>query len=304
MIYSVTLNPCIDYIIHVDHFNEGKLNRSTQDYTNIGGKGIMVSKLLKNIGVENTALGFLGGFTGEHINNWFKKEGMKERFVRVDGNTRINVKLKSETESEINGMGPKISTEEEVEFLKVISDIQEGDTVVISGSSSPGLSDDIFEKIIDIIKSKGADFVIDTAGERLVESIRKKPLLIKPNMDEIGEIFGRDFHTKEEIIPFAKKCMNMGAKYVIVSMGGNGALFLDGEKIYFAPRVEGVLVNSVGAGDSMIAGFVGSIKSGKTPLESFKFSVACGTATAFCEDIALDEDIKKILKKVVVEEIL
>lgn len=303
MIYSVTLNPCIDYIIHVDHFDEGKLNRSTADYMNVGGKGIMVSKLLRNIGVENTALGFVGGFTGDHIRNWFEKENMKQSFVEVGGNTRINVKLKSEKESEINGMGPTITADEEQRFLDRISQIGEGDTVIISGSSAPGLSDEIFEKIISTVKEKGADFVIDTTGDRLIDSMKKNPILVKPNIDEIGELFGMEFESKEEVIPYAKKCLELGARYAIVSMGKDGAIFLDGEDVYYSPRVNGQLVNSVGAGDSMIAGFIGSLKSGKSPLESFKFSVACGTATAFCEDIGTKDEIEEILEKVQIQKI-
>lgn len=304
MIYSVTLNPSIDYIVHVDKFNEGCLNRSINDYMNIGGKGIMVSKLLTNVGIENTAIGFVGGFTGKYIMDWFEEQGLRHNFVSVKENTRINVKLKSSIESEINGKGPIISNNEQEKFLNIIRNTKSDDTVIISGSSAPGLDEDIVNQIIDICKNNNSDFVIDTSGAALINALEKKPLLIKPNIDEIGEIFDRKFNRKEDVIPYGKKCMDMGAKYVIVSMGSDGALFFDREDVYFSPRVEGNLVNSVGAGDSMLAGFVGSLKSGKSPLESFKFSVAAGTATAFCEDIATKEGIGKIYKSVVIEKII
>lgn len=301
MIYSVTLNPSIDYIIHVDNFVEGSLNRSNKDYINVGGKGIMVSKLLTNVGIENTATGFLGGFTGKYISDWFDNLGLPHDFIFVEDNTRINVKLKSSAESEINGRGANIKKQEQQLFLDKINGIDENDTVIISGSSSPGLDEDIVDQIIDICKTNGADFVVDTSGSALMRAIKSKPLLIKPNIDEIGELFGKTFDSKEDVIPYGKKCLELGAKYVIVSMGSNGALFFDKDDVYFSPRVEGELVNSVGAGDSMLAGFVGSLKSGKSPIDSFKFSVACGTATAFCEDIASKENVESIFNKVLIE---
>ena len=303
MIYTVTLNPSIDYIMHVDSFSEGALNRSTKEYSNVGGKGIMVSKLLKHIGVENTALGFVGGFTGDYIKEWFEKQNMDCDFTEVSGNTRINVKLKSDIESEINGKGPMVSKVEQENFIDKLKTIKSGDTVIVSGSSAPGLDADILSRIIDICIERNADFVVDTTGKALIDSLERKPLVIKPNIDEIGDLFGKNFKKKEEIIPYGKKCLKAGAKYVIVSMGGDGALFFEGEDVYFAPRIEGELINSVGAGDSMLAGFVGSIKNGKTPLESFRYSVAAGTATAFCEDIGSREEIEKIHEKAVIEKL-
>lgn len=298
MIYSITLNPSIDYIIHVDSFTEGNLNRATKEYINVGGKGIMVSKLLTNIGIENTALGFLGGFTGRYIQEWFDEVGIKHDFTRVRENTRINVKLKSKVESEINGRGSFIGEKEQRKFLSKLENISKDDTVIISGSSAPGLDIDVVDQIIEICKNKGADFAIDTTGGTLLKAMSKNPLVIKPNIDEIGELFGRKFSSKEEMVPYGRKCLEMGAKFVIVSMGSNGALFFDEDKVYYSPAVKGRLVNSVGAGDSMLAGFVGYLKSGKTPLESFKYSIAAGTGTAFCEDIATLEEVKKIFEVV------
>lgn len=303
MIYTVTLNPSIDYIVHVEKFIEGSLNRSTKDYINVGGKGIMVSKLLRNIGVDNVALGFLGGFTGAYIKDWFEENDFKENFVELEENTRINVKLKSDKESEINAQGPHISNDKKEEFIKSVENIKKGDTIIVSGSNALGLDEGIFFEIIKECDKKGADFVIDTTGKALLESIKSSPLLIKPNIDEFGELFGKTFTSKEELAPYARQCLDMGAKNVIISLGKDGAAFFNKDISYYAPRVEGQLVNSVGAGDSMIAGFVASIKSGKSELESFKYSVACGSATAFSQDIADKEKIEEILKKVKLEKI-
>ena len=184
-----------------------------------------------------------------------------------------------------------------------LAGLNEGDTVIISGSAAPGLSKNIFDQIIKTCKDKKADFVIDTSGQALRKAIESRPLLIKPNFDEISELFDQEFTSKEEIIPYGKMCLDMGVQYAIVSMGGDGALFFDGDNVYYAPAVKGVLVNSVGAGDSMLAGFVGSIKSGLEPLEAFKWSVASGTGTAFCQDIATKDQIDEIYKKIKIEKL-
>ena len=309
MIYSVTLNPSIDYIVKLDNFVEGELNRSTGEYTNAGGKGIMVSKLLSNVGIENTALGFIGGYTGAYIKNWFKDNNLREDFNQVAENTRINIKLKSSSadgrtiESEINGRGPEISQKEQEDFLDKIKALKAGDTLIISGSSSPGLDADIVDQIISICIDRAVDFVVDTTGDALMDAMSKKPLVVKPNIVELADLFSVELNGLDKVIKYGKKCLEIGARYVIVSMGGDGALFFDGDKVYYSPVVKGELVNSVGAGDSMIAGFVGAIKNGKSPLESFKYSVATGTATAFCQDIGTKDDVESILKKVVIEEL-
>lgn len=308
MIYSVTLNPSIDYIVKLDNFTEGELNRSKGEYTNAGGKGIMVSKLLSNLGIDNVALGFLGGYTGQYIKDWFNQEGLREDFTRVDGNTRINVKLKSMSdsgqiiESEINGRGPEISASEQDDFLNKIRKLNSEDTLIISGSSSPGLDKNIVDQMINICKDRGSDFVVDTTGGALMEAMRQRPLLVKPNTVELAQLFSVELETRGDIVKYGKKCLEIGAQYAIVSMGGDGAMFFDKDKVYYSPVVKGQLVNSVGAGDSMIAGFVGAIKSGRSPIDSFRYSVATGTATAFCEDIGKKEEVDNILSRVVVEE--
>lgn len=299
MIYSVTLNPSIDYIVEVENFRQGILNRTSNDYVNIGGKGIMVSKLLSNIGVKNTALGFLGGFTGEHILKWFHERGYTHDFTMIRESTRINVKLKSSLESEINARGPVISKGEQATFLNKLEKLSGGDVLIISGSTIPGADSDIVRQMIAICHEKGANFVIDTTGSALYDALSERPLLIKPNIHELGELFHAELHTKEEVLPYGKTCLALGAQHTIVSMGGDGALFFSGEQTLYAPPVKGKPVNTVGAGDSMIAGFIGSYQQGKSLADSFAYAVASGTATAFCEDIAEQKDIEQVLQQIV-----
>ncbi|MDO4765953.1 MAG: 1-phosphofructokinase [Eubacteriales bacterium] len=301
MIYTVTLNPSLDYIVKVRDFKVGELNRTEDDYINVGGKGIMVSKLLTNLQTPNIALGFLGGFTGKYILDWFERNGLNHDFTEVKGNTRINVKLKSDTESEINAQGPCISKEEQHIFLDKVKQLSKGDTLIISGSNISGADSDIILQMIEICRKKGADFVIDTTGKSLMETLTYQPLLIKPNLVELGELFGKEIRSEEEAIIYGKKCLEAGAKYVIISMGDRGALFLDGVQSYYAKAIPGKLVNSVGAGDSMIAGFIAAFQRDHCPLDSFRYAVAAGTATAFCKDIGSQKEIEHYFSKVEIQ---
>lgn len=301
MIYTVTLNPSLDYIVKVRDFKVGELNRTEDDYINVGGKGIMVSKLLTNLQTPNIALGFLGGFTGKYILDWFERNSLNHDFTEVKGNTRINVKLKSDTESEINAQGPCISKEEQHIFLDKVKQLSKGDTLIISGSSISGADSDIILQMIEICRKKGADFVIDTTGKSLMETLTYQPLLIKPNLVELGELFGKEIRSEEEAIIYGKKCLEAGAKYVIISMGDRGALFLDGVQSYYAKAIPGKLVNSVGAGDSMIAGFIAAFQRDHCPLDSFRYAVAAGTATAFCKDIGSQKEIEHYFSKVEIQ---
>lgn len=298
MIYTVTLNPSLDYIMKVRDFKVGELNRTEEDYINVGGKGIMVSKLLTNLQTPNIALGFLGGFTGMYIQKWFEQNGLEHDFTEVKGNSRINVKLQSLVESEINAKGPLISKEEQNVFLSKLNKLKKGDTLIISGSSIPGADTDIISQMIKICQSKEADFVIDTTGSALSTALPQHPLLIKPNLVELGELFGKEILTKGEALLYGKKCLEAGASYVIVSMGAQGALFLHGSQSYYAKAIPGKLVNSVGAGDSMIAGFISAYQRGHSPLDCFRYAVAAGTATAFCEDIGSKKEIEHYYTKV------
>ncbi|MGX7148128.1 1-phosphofructokinase [Enterococcus ureasiticus] len=303
MIYTVTLNPSIDYIVHVKGLKLGDLNRMTNDFKLPGGKGINVSRILKRIQAESTALGFLGGFTGNFISDWLKKEQIHTKFTTVQEDTRINIKLKSESETEINGLGPAISNEEMQELKQALSMISAGDIVVLSGSTPATLRKGFYEELIQIIKDKEAEFVIDTTGKDLLNALPQKPLLIKPNNHELAELFDVEFQTMKDILPFGERLLEDGAQHVIISMAGDGALLFTKEGIYRSNVLKRPLKNSVGAGDSMIAGFVGTFAKNNDPIDAFKWGVACGSATAFSDDLASVDLINELISEVKIEKI-
>ncbi|HAQ6489145.1 TPA: 1-phosphofructokinase [Enterococcus faecium] len=303
MIYTVTLNPSIDYIVRVDGLKLGDLNRMKEDFKLPGGKGINVSRILKRIDSQSTALGFLGGFTGEFISKWLEKEQIQSLFTTVKEDTRINIKLKSDTETEINGLGPSISDEEIDELKQALGTVGQGDIVVLSGSAPASLRKGFYQELIDIIREKGADFVIDTTGDDLKNVLVKKPLLIKPNNHELAELYNTTFQSVEEIIPYGKKLLAEGAQNVLISMAGDGALLFTEQGTYKTNVLVRPLKNSVGAGDSMIAGFIGAYSRTKDPIEAFKWGVACGSATAFSDDLAARELIDELLPEVEITKI-
>lgn len=303
MIYTVTLNPSIDYIVHVDKLALGDLNRMTKDLKLPGGKGINVSRVLKRIGHESTALGFLGGFTGTFINDWLTNEGVKAEFTNVQGDTRINIKLKSDEETEINGLGPSLTNEEIQELKQVLSSINKGDTVILSGSAPASLRAGFYQELIAIVKEKEADFVIDTTGKDLAEALPHHPLLVKPNNHELADLYQVTFNGIEDIIPYGKKLLTDGPQHVIISMAGDGALLFTEDGVYRSNVLKRPLKNSVGAGDSMIAGFVGNFEKTHDPVEAFKWGVACGSGTAFSDDLATRDMIDTLLPEVKIEKI-
>ncbi|MBC1480657.1 1-phosphofructokinase [Listeria seeligeri] len=303
MIYTITLNPSIDYIVQIDQLNLGELNRMKQDYKLPGGKGINVSRVLNQLNVPNLATGFLGGFTGEFIREWLKEEGVKTGFVTVKDDTRINIKLKHGEETEINGLGPVISEKEINEFLDAMDKVTADDIVILSGSVPPSLGNDFYNRIIQICKEKQAEFMIDTTGQELLNALPNKPILIKPNHHELGELFHVQLNDVNELIPYGKKCLELGAQHVIVSMAGDGALLFTGEDVYFAEALQGELKNSVGAGDSMIAGFIGTFDKTKDPIKAFAAGVATGGATAFSTDLAEAKLIDELLPQVKITKI-
>ncbi|MCI1859046.1 MAG: 1-phosphofructokinase [Sporolactobacillus sp.] len=298
MIYTVTLNPSVDYIVRLRRFAVGSVNRADSDDKFPGGKGINVSRMLQHIRLDSVALGFLGGFTGRFIADRLKNEGIRTRFTSIARDTRINIKLKDGGETEINGAGPMISQQELQAFRAEFNALQAGDIVVLSGSAPASLGNRFYETLVSIIKSKNADFVIDIEGDTLIRTLAHRPLLIKPNNRELGAIYGRILQTKEQILPYGKKLLRAGAQHVIVSMAGNGALLFTTEAVYFAPPIRGTVKNSVGAGDSMIAGFVGKYHETRDPVQAFRWGVACGTATAFSDDLASGAFILDTLRRV------
>ena len=303
MIYSVTLNPSIDFIVRVKDFQLGETNRAYEDNFFAGGKGIMVSKLLKNVKTDCINFGFLGGFTGAFIEQNLKKLNILSDFVTVNENTRVNVKLKTETETEINCQGPKISDSEKEEFLDKIKKIKSDDFVILSGSVPSNLGNDFYITIIEILNKNGVKFTLDSSGETFSKSLKYKPFLIKPNKDELKEYAKREFKNNQEIIDYVRKNLVDKAKHVIISLGGEGALYIDKNFSLFAQplRVKENVVNTVGAGDSVVAGFVNYMLKHNDVEKAFRFAVACGTATSFSEDIGELNFIEEIYNKLVIE---
>ena len=299
MIYTVTFNPAIDYIIRLDKFATGTINRVTYEQVLGGGKGINVSIVLGNLGHKSTALGFLAGFTGEEIKRQLRTFNAADDFVQLEeGFSRINVKAKADVETEINGQGPKISEAKRDELFAKLSKLGEGDTLVLSGSIPNTLPDDMYERTLEPIHKKGIRIVVDAEKGLLLKVLKFRPWLIKPNNHELGDMFGVKLKTNEEIVEYAKKLQEKGARNVLISMAGDGAILLteDG-KDYFSPAPKGTLVNSIGAGDSMVAGFIaGYTESNGDYLKAFHMGLATGSASAFSENLATRPEVEALLK--------
>lgn len=301
MIYTVTLNPSIDFIVRIDQINLGSVNRMASDDKFAGGKGINVSRILQRLDIASTATGFLGGFTGHFIEDSLKNEGIETAFVKVDQDTRINVKIKSQEETEINGQGPMIS-QEQLEALKAkLSQLTSDDTVVFAGSAPANLGNAVYKELIPLVRKSGAQVVCDFEGQPLLDALANNPLLVKPNNHELEAIFGVPLNSLNDVETYARRILEMGAQHVLISMAGDGALLVTEEATYFAKPIKGQVKNSVGAGDSMVAGFTGEFVKSKDPVEALKWGVACGTATAFSDDLATIAFIKETYHKVEVE---
>ena len=303
MIYTVTLNPSIDFIVRLDSLALGSVNRMTSDDKFAGGKGINVSRILKRLDIENTATGFIGGFTGRFVKDGLVDEGIATKFVEVSEDTRINVKVKAGEETEINGAGPHISIEKLEELEAILASLSSEDTVVFAGSAPSSLGNQVYNTLIPIAKKAGAEVVCDFEGQTLLDSLNYQPLLVKPNNHELADIFGVELNGLADIEKYAREVPAKGAKNVIISMAGDGALLVTPEAAYFAKPIKGIVKNSVGAGDSMVAGFTGEYVKSGDPIEALKWGVACGTATTFSDDLATAEFIKETYQKVEVEKI-
>ncbi|MCP0887196.1 1-phosphofructokinase [Ligilactobacillus sp. WILCCON 0076] len=302
MIYTVTVNPSIDYIVQLKELTLGEVNRMDYDNKLPGGKGINVSRILKELDQDNVALGFLGGFTGNFVKEAIERVGLKTHFTHISDDTRINVKIKAQDETEINGRGPKISKEELADFTAQFDKLTVNDIVIFAGSLVPSLDDNFYFDLIKIIRSKGAQFVIDTTGESLLKTLSEKPLLVKPNNHELADLFGVKFTGIDDIVKYGRKLLDLGAQNVLISMAGDGGLMITKDKVYRSYAPKGTVINSVGAGDSMIGGFVGTLARTKDALEAFRYGLACGSATAFSEDLADRVKINEILPKIKIEE--
>lgn len=299
MIYTITVNPSLDYIVAVDDFKLGLTNRTSSEKLLPGGKGINVSQVLMNLGVENTALGFVAGFTGEALIRELESRGIRQEFIRIDrGMTRINVKLTSIDGTEINGQGPDIGNEDLEKLLIRLDDLEDGDVLFLAGSIPGSISSDLYRNIMERLQEKDILFVVDATKELLTNVLEFHPFLIKPNNHELGEIFGVELSDRESVVPYAKKLQEMGARNVLVSMAGEGSVLVaeDGSIVsHEAPK--GVLVNGVGAGDSMVAGFMAGYMQTRDYEYAYKLGASAGSASAFSQNLATEQEIRKVLNE-------
>ena len=300
MICTVTFNPSLDYIVSVDDFQLGMTNRTSSELILPGGKGINVSIVLKNLGLDSTALGYAAGFTGEELIRRLNEFGVNADFIKIDhGMTRINLKLKSIDGTEINGCGPDINAKALEQLMEKIDRLGDGDVLVLAGSIPYTMPDDIYQRILERIQGRGVLTVVDATRDLLVKVLPYHPFLVKPNNHELGDIFGVKLSTREEVVPYGRKLQEMGAQNVLISMAGEGAVLIaaDGQSMG-APAPKGTLVNGVGAGDSMVAGFLTGWMEKKDYVHAFHMGIAAGSASAFSENLATKAEIQAVYEQV------
>ena len=304
MIYTITFNPAVDLVIQVPNCQLGTLNRSKGEEYVAGGKGINMSIVLKRLGIDNIATGFLGGFSGKYIEEYLENEGILPRFISVEGTTRINVKVKGEVETEINAAGPAVNAEKFQQLMNYFEDVLKEDIVFLAGNAAPGLDETSYVEIVKLCYTRGAKLVLDTTKDFLLSCLPYHPFIIKPNQHELEELFGIKIQTKEELIAYALKLQEKGARNVLISCGGDGAFLITEKGQVFASNVPtGTLINSVGAGDSMLAGFMAKFIETSDYKESLKQGAAAGSATAFSIGIATNMLINELLSKIEITEI-
>ena len=300
MIYTVTFSPALDYIVSLDELKNGEINRSLKEKILPGGKGINVSIVLSNLGNKSIALGFIGGFVGDYIEKELHRANILTDFVRLDGNTRINIKVKdNKEETAINGQGPNVSDEKIEELISKLKSLNSSDILVISGAIPSTLPSNTYEKLLERIKNQNVQLIVDTTNENLLKTLTYKPLLVKPNKEELEELFNTRIDSDEQLVANAKKLISMGCQNVIVSLGGDGALLVTNTgcvKKIKAPN--GIVKNTVGAGDSLVAGFIDEYSKSKNIEAAFKRGIACGSASAFSEDLATLEKVEELLKQI------
>lgn len=299
MIYTVTFNPSLDYVVTVEHFTSGIVNRTTQELILPGGKGINVSLVLKNLGYDSTAYGFVAGFTGDELKKVLESSSITTDFIPVkDGITRINVKLRSDEETEINGQGPYIRQEDIDTLYKKLDSLKENDVLVLAGSIPAMMPQSIYRDIMKYLQEKKLKVVVDATKDLLLNVLEYHPFLIKPNNHELGEMFHTTITSKEDVIIYAKKLKEMGAQNVLVSMAGDGAVLVTEDNQVFRAKVpKGKVRNSVGAGDSMVAGFLAGYFANGDYMEAFQMGVCTGSASAFSEALATEQEVLDLLKQ-------
>lgn len=302
VIYTVTFNPSLDYIVSVKDFRPGMTNRTSSELMLAGGKGINVSIVLGNLGIKSTALGFIAGFTGDEIVRRLHNGGINSEFIKInDGISRINIKLKSIDGTEINGQGPHIDSSHIEQLMNRLRRLESGDVLVLAGNIPAGISDNIYKDIMDMLKDKGVQIVVDATSRLLTNVLEYNPFFIKPNQHELGDIFNVTLNTQEEVIPYALELKKMGAVNVCVSMGGKGAILVaDDGNVYKAKAPDGILKNSVGAGDSLVAGFLSGWIEKKDYEYAFRKGVATGSASAFSERLATNGEVNDLIGKVTI----
>ena len=306
MIYTVTFNPAIDYVAEVKNFKMNEINRVISEKILAGGKGINVSVVLKNLEIESVTLGFIAGFTGNEIKRKVENLGIKtdfvclpEKFSRINVKLQLNVDGRITEETAVNGEGPKISEDEINVFMKKIEEIRKDDFIVLAGSVSRNMKDDIYEKVCSKVKEKGAKIIADATGKLLVNVLKHNPFLIKPNKKELEEIFEKEIKTNEEVVFYARKLQEMGAENVLISMDKDGAILItEDKKMLYAEAPKGKVVNSVGSGDSMVAGFLAGFITYQDYEKALKMGIAAGSASAFSENLATKEEIFYELAKI------
>ena len=300
MIYTVTFNPALDYILELDKLEIGKIQKSKTELILPGGKGINVSTVLTNLEVDNIALGYKAGFVGAEIERLLRNMNVKTDFIDLEeGNSRINVKVSAEEETAINTNGPKISESKILELLEKLKNLTENDFLVLSGSIPSSIKDDIYEKICSIVKKQNVKIVVDATKNLLVQALKYNPFLIKPNNEELGEIFGVEIHTKEDAYVYGKKLKEMGAQNVLVSMGKIGAVLIDEVgKEHFLKSPEGKRVNTVGSGDSMVAGFIAGFLKYNNYNDALRMGVSAGSASALSKYLATKEEVYNLFNNI------
>lgn len=303
MIYTVTLNPSIDLVVEVANFQINQINRIERECKFPGGKGINVSRVLNTIGVPSVALGFIGGFTGAFIQGALESEGIQTDLVKIQEDTRINIKLKTGKETEMNAQGPALTEQNIRELYKKLESLQQGDFLVLAGSIPPSLPKTFYSDLTRMYRTRGVKVVVDAGGNVLAEVLQNKPFLVKPNHHELSDLFGVAIKTFDEIISYGKKVVEMGAENVIVSMAGDGALLFTNGEVYKASIPKGEVVNSVGAGDSLVAGFIGTYAKEQNFCKAFQMAVASGSATTFSKDLASKEKIDFLFDQVTIKKI-
>lgn len=298
MIYTVTFNPSIDYIVTVDDLQLGLVNRTSEELMFPGGKGINVSMVLSNLGFENTALGFLAGFTGDSVQKMLEENGVNADFIKVkEGITRINVKIRAQQESEINGMGPAIKKEDIDALYKKLDTLKNGDILVLAGSIPSVMPETMYSDIMAHLQDKDIKIVVDATKDLLLNVLKYKPFFVKPNNHELGEIYGVELKTREDVVPYAQKMQKEGARNVLVSMAGEGAVLVaeDGQ-VYMSPCPKGKVKNSVGAGDSMVAGFIAGYMETGNYKEALRKGLLTGSASAFSDNLATKDEVEELGK--------